>query len=116
MAKQVAFLTDENVITNVVVVDDIDSELLTNLIQIEAPGTTQWVEIPDSYQFFVDPTWTYSPSDGFRRPLNFSLVNPVWFEEDLDWREPYPTDGKDYGWDSLTNSWIEEEPPLEPRP
>jgi hypothetical protein len=116
MTVQIAYLKNDGTITNVIVLDTADSDLINSLMEFEPEGTTGWEEVPTTHHFFVDPTWTYSSEVGFRKPVNPALVTPVWFEEDLDWREPYPTDGKDYGWDAITNSWVESKPIPEQNP
>lgn len=62
-----------------------------------------WVECNEN----IGPNYTYDAQIGFIPPKLYDSW--VLDEESLTWQAPIemPDDGKDYGWDEASQSWVE---------
>ena len=108
MAKHIALISNDNVVVNTIVVDDIDESFLTSILELDAnKDATKWAELPDEYGFIAMPGWTYDGSV-FYAPIPEDLKNRTdltWDPVNLVWTTPYPTDGQKYFWYPFESRW-----------
>lgn len=115
-----AELNKNNIVTRVLVVDDLDCRDENNF-ENEAVGvhflrnifgaTTEWKQTSYNNNMrkqYAGIGYTYnSENDVFIEPQPYESWS---LNDSFDWEAPtsYPDDGKVYDWDELSTSWVEE--------